>query len=289
MVSLDVLIEILSRLSPEPLLRFKSVSKFRYALIDDPKFVAKHLSISLQQKHLHVKRIVTNNSGEKEFVSSILKFPLDQSMSVLDVHFPFHDDYKYLHFFGHSHGLICICGRYDLFLCNLATRQFRKLPPSIILLDEIQNKPKGDCSSRYLISSITGFGYDARSRDFKVVTVMHFSDEVSSISPLRVEIYDMSKDRWREIEPLICCSVFSMPLFNTFHEGKFYWLGTGVTFAPLYEMILTFDISEEVFCQIVLPESLNQKAHDRSLGILNGSVVLFNYPSRGMNEKSFDI
>ncbi|KAG6580960.1 F-box protein CPR1, partial [Cucurbita argyrosperma subsp. sororia] len=71
-----------------------------------------------------------------------------------------------------------------------------------------------------------------------------------------------------------------------YHEGTYYWWADtdeGV------EIIQSFDMSEEVFGQISMPESFEEKREKyRSLGVLNGSIVLFRYPSRG-DEREFDI
>ena len=92
MVVSDVVIQILLKLPPESLLRFKSVCKSWYALINDPKFVTKHLSNSLPYKHVLLKRIVATNSEKYEYALSILKFSLDRSVSVHDVHLPLHEE-----------------------------------------------------------------------------------------------------------------------------------------------------------------------------------------------------
>lgn len=168
-----VMIEILSRLPPESLIRFKCVRKSWYALISDPKFKAKHFSNSLQHKHVLLKRLVTNNSGNKQNIFSFLKLPLsiDRSLSVSDIDLPFDEDFRFFEIRGHSHGLLCLTDlRKDIFLCNPSTREFHKLPPSILLLTEPPVEPDGYDSS----TNAVGFGYDSKSRDFKVVRVVDF-------------------------------------------------------------------------------------------------------------------
>lgn len=280
-----VMIEILSRLPPESLIRFKCVRKSWYALISDPKFKAKHFSNSLQHKHVLLKRLVTNNSGNKQNIFSFLKLPLsiDRSLSVSDIDLPFDEDFRFFEIRGHSHGLLCLTDlRKDIFLCNPSTREFHKLPPSILLLTEPPVEPDGYDSS----TNAVGFGYDSKSRDFKVVRVVDFVEGPGYFYPPRVEIYDLSKDRWREIETPVCGHVFWAPCFEMYHEGTYYWWADteGGT-----EIIQTFDMSEEVFGRIPVPESF-QGTGDRyrSLGVLDGSIVLFHYPSRG-DERSFDM
>ncbi|KAA0053766.1 F-box protein CPR30-like [Cucumis melo var. makuwa] len=280
-----VIIEILSRLPPESLLRFKCVRKSWYALFNDPKFKAKHFSTSLQHKHLLLKRLVTKDSGKKENIFSILKLPLSihSSLSISDIDLPFHEDFRFFEIHGHSHGLLCLTDlRKDIFLCNPSTREFHQLPPSILLLPEPSAEPDDYDSS----TNAVGFGYDSKSRDFKVVRVVDFVEGPGYFYPPKVEVYDLSKERWREIQTPVSGHVFWAPCFEVFHEGTYYWWADadGNT-----EIILTFDMSEEVFGQIPVPESF-QGTGDwyRSLGVLDGRIVLFHYPSRG-DERRFDM
>ena len=199
----EVMIEILSRLPPESLLRFKTVRKSWYALINDPKFATIHFSNSHhQQKHILVKHLVTKNSGKMDYIFSFLKFPLpfNGSVPVYDVDLPSDESFRYSEIRGHSHGLVCLTDlRRDIFLCNPATREFRKLPPSILLLTEPPDVFEGIDSSTNAIE----FGYDSKSMDFKVVRVVDFIQPPLIFHPTRIEIYDLSKDRWREIHTLV--------------------------------------------------------------------------------------
>ncbi|TYK25091.1 putative F-box/LRR-repeat/kelch-repeat protein [Cucumis melo var. makuwa] len=242
----DVLIHILSKLSPESLLRFNSVCKSWYALINDPKFVTKHLLDSFSHKHVLLQRIITNNSGKKEHVFSILEFSLDRSVSsVYDVPLPFHEGPRPclsylilpdLDVRGHSHGLICLSDHNrDIFLCNPMTRQCRKLPPTILVIPE----PEGRVSLRL---GVVGFGYDVKCRDFKVVKVVSLRRGFVRY-PSRVEIYDLRKDRWREIKTLVDVNFLCHPSFDMYHEGTFYWLGIHLPSGK--KAILTFDMSKE--------------------------------------------
>ncbi|KAA0044047.1 putative F-box/LRR-repeat/kelch-repeat protein [Cucumis melo var. makuwa] len=287
----DVVIHILSKLSPESLLRFNSVCKSWYALINDPKFVTKHLLDSFPHKHVLLKRIITNNSGKKEHVFSILEFSLDRSVSsVYDVPLPFHESPRpclsypvlpNLDVRGHSHGLICLSDHNrDIFLCNPLTRQFRKLPPTILVVPE----PEGPVN---LSLGVVGFGYDVKCRDFKVVKLVGIWRGLVRY-PARVEIYDLRKDRWREIKTLADVTFLGAPSFDMYHEGTFYWLG--IDLPSDEEVILTFDMSKEAFRKISIPESFHSRLEDyTTLMVLDGSLRIFSYLVFKSNDKVFDI
>uniref|UniRef100_A0A1S4DUI5 F-box associated beta-propeller type 1 domain-containing protein n=1 Tax=Cucumis melo TaxID=3656 RepID=A0A1S4DUI5_CUCME len=136
-----------------------------------------------------------------------------------------------------------------------------------------------------------GFGYDAKSNDFKVVRIVSFRGYSTMVMcpHIRVEIYDLSKDKWREIEaPPFCGDANCTPHFDMYHEGTFYFWGHGESSIFEADHIVTFDMSQEVFSKISVPESYDDKKHKTSLGVLNRSMVLFVYPFES-NEKNIDI
>ena len=105
------------------------------------------------------------------------------------------------------------------------------------------------------------------------------------------EIYDLRKDRWREIKTIVDVDVFWHPSFDTYHEGTFYLFG--LSGLNEKEVILMFDMSKEVFGKISILESFhfsNHKNNYRSLMVLNGSLCLFSYPLvENNNEIDFEI
>ena len=180
----------------------------------------------------------------------------------------------------------------NVFLYNLATGECRKLPPSILPLTEPPCEPYSYDSCRDTL----GFGYYANSRDFKVVRVVHVWEMFGFFLYMRMEIYDLSKDRWREIEAPdndSYASITWMPWSELYHEGTYYWYSHRETNDMTNgEALQSFDMGKKVFSRILLPESFNIKEEGwekrRSFGILNGSIVVFHYPAE-MIEKIFDV
>ena len=266
----EVMIEILSQLPPESLLRFKCVNKSWNALINDYKFGAKHYSNSRRRKHVFLwcPRMDTEVN-----TFSFLELPLslNSSVSFFDIDFSLNEYFRSIEIIGHSHGLIClsVC-HWDIYLWNPLTTEFRKLPPSIIL------HPRDSYSS---FTRAVGFGYDSKSMDFKVVRFMGFAKEPEFYYRTRVEIYDLTKDRWREIESPFLGHRFWKPCFNMCHEGTCYWWGLS---EEGIETLETFDMSDEVFGQISIPEDFDVIADGpKCLGVFNGSIVVFPYPYKG--------
>ncbi|XP_022159389.1 F-box/kelch-repeat protein At3g06240-like [Momordica charantia] len=264
-LSQELMIKILSQLPPECVARLKCVSKYMYVLINDPNFAD-----YLQHRNLLVKRTIANEeSGENETMLSFLKFPLPSA--VVDMDFPLPEVFEFCGLSGYSHGLICLSlSPNDIFLCNPATGELRELPPSILL-----TKPSDDPFDRTGTSmDAVGFGYDQKSRDFKAVRVVEVREEYA-YPYYKTEVYDLAKDGWREIESRACGSVFWAPSFEMYHEGRFYWraIEDGGS-----EIIQWFDMSEEVFGRIPMPECFAWgSAEHRSLVVWTGQIVLFYY------------
>ncbi|XP_022152190.1 F-box/kelch-repeat protein At3g06240-like [Momordica charantia] len=188
----DMMMEILKRLPSDCVGRFKCVSKYWYALINDPKFAD-----SLQHPNLLVKLTVIRNeeSGEKQTMLTSLKFPL-ASAAVVDMTLPLSDHFQYCEFNGcYSRCLICLSNMLgNIYLCNPATGELRKLPPSILLTEP----PEDPFDRNGTSTDRIGFGYDPKSMDFKVVRVVTFEEDGYLCN--RTEVYDLGKDGWREIE-----------------------------------------------------------------------------------------
>ena len=260
----ELLIMILSRLPLKTLSSFKLVCKSWYALINDPT------NCSLQHKSILLKHIIRDFRSCKH-IYSILKFShdLDRSISIIDFDFLSGKDTPFSKICGHSHGLVCLSLHKDVFLFNLTTREFRKLPPSILHYTE------SVCEFNYSGSNAIGFGYDSKSRDFKVVRIVEFVHIYDETGPTRVEIYDLRKDRWREIESPVCGRVMSIFSFDMYHEGTYYWWSRKIRGSNI---IQSFDMSEEVFDEISIPDCV-AKEHDTciTIGILNGNIVIFHH------------
>ncbi|XP_022154170.1 F-box protein CPR30-like [Momordica charantia] len=149
-----------------------------------------------------------------------LKFPL-ASAAVVDMDLPLSEHFQYCEFSGHSRGLICLSNMLgNIFLCNPATGELRKLPPSILLTEPPEDPFDPSCTR----TNGVGFGYDPKSMDFKVVRVVTFEEEEYEYECYRTEVYDLGKDGWREIESRACGFVVSGCSFDMYHEGMYYWI-----------------------------------------------------------------
>ncbi|XP_058187771.1 F-box protein At5g49610-like isoform X2 [Rhododendron vialii] len=254
----DVLSEILSRLPVKFLLRFKSVSKYWYSLIQNPSFISLHHNRSPKNESFLVKRLVKSASG---FALSLVS----SETPILDLDIPFGGQpASCLHLCGSSNGVVCLSNSSTkiIMLCNPAMREFRLLPRS----------PLHTWHTSHL-----GFAFDPKTNDYKVLRVAARSEcELMTFTFTfvdgRVEIYDMSTDTWREIVTVVPKEIlqYSQHSCSTWLNGVFYWVaadrnGRGE--------IIAFRMSDELFERVFLPEDVRINPWS-SLSILGDSLAL---------------
>ncbi|KAL5565988.1 hypothetical protein UlMin_029152 [Ulmus minor] len=275
----DLVVEIMSWLPPESLIQFKCVNKSWYSLItdltNDPTFVAKHLlnqnnklfsSTKIAFSCLHIYEKPVYNFKELFSVLTLPNpdcFEEDHIVSTnQDLNLPAIPDEKDLRCVTVSecNGIVCLADYYDhIVLSNPAINQIKFLPKSCL----------GD---RFVLQGV-GFGYDSRADDYKVV---RFGRDMT-VYP-RAELYSLNSDSWKEIDMDIDRDYFPSLNLQVYNNGVFYWYMSGPR-----NMICAFDMSDEAFQTIPLPDNL--QAQSSSLGVWNDSLALFVCPGeKGASE-----
>ncbi|KAM6577883.1 hypothetical protein CsatB_029720 [Cannabis sativa] len=279
----ELIIEIMSWLSPESLIQFKCVGKYWYKLVtfllNDPSFVVKHLrnqndsnniffspSIAVSCLRIYDTPVYTYkelfalisvpNSNQNDAVYEDMNLPIipgEKDMSSQTI--------------SHCNGVVCVADYYhNIILSNPAMKNSRVLPEPGLM-------------GRFVLQGV-GFGYDSRNNDYKVV---RFGRD-QSIYP-RAEVYSLNSDSWKEIGIDSGTDYFPSLHIDTYFNGAFYWLMSGPRF-----MIQYFDMSDEVFRDVTLPESLQTaKSQWMSLGVWNDSVALFFCPGEKGTPVTVDI
>ncbi|KAM5548688.1 putative F-box protein [Rosa sericea] len=292
----DVVVEILSRLPPKSLMRLKCVRKSWYNLIKSPSFVAKNLSYSKNNKFasstcLLFKR--TGNNDRKETLLSLLTLSNhdDQNFGCVVEDFPLPSPMCFYPFniplAGHCDGIVCLSlvSGEDVILCNPAIKEdFEFLPKSCLLLPP-KNPNDFDNEDDYYDALESnqegvGFGYDSKAEVYKVVRIVGFSSGYLVTShPSRAEVFTLGARSWREIKIDTEASVFSDPSFNICFKGICYWYGLIATSNPAVdkEVLLSFDMSKELFNEISVPESINQEGVLKRFSVWKESIVLVAY------------
>lgn len=283
----EMIFQFLSRLPPKSLMRFKCIQKSWYALINNPKFVDKHLHLYNNNSStcILLKRSVVarTETTKEEILISFVYVPNDNDGEdanlrclVEDIYFPASMGLKTkgqiielpgsyagetIYIIGHCDGIICLVHYTGgLVFYNPSIREFKILPPSCL--------PES-------FSGIGGFGYDPKCKDYRVVNIVPSGEYTYDhngrlvIYPPRAEVYSLATDSWTAIEIDYLeteTTSFWPDLFQMCFKRIFYWLGHEqnnefVTYFDrldeenIRELIILYDTREEVFRTILLPDS----------------------------------
>uniref|UniRef100_A0A5B6YUY8 F-box domain-containing protein n=1 Tax=Davidia involucrata TaxID=16924 RepID=A0A5B6YUY8_DAVIN len=259
---IEIVIDILWRLPVKTLIRFRSVCKSWRSIISDSSFITTHFNNNNSSDADLL--CMWRENGFKTTCTLVCSKTLDK-LSEVELPLPGCKSGDCgCHIVGSCNGLLClyveIFDPFDtnIYLWNPSVRKLKTLPSSLHPEEFI--KPE-----TYVV---LGFGFDHRTRDFKVVRILY------NQQPL-VEVYTLSTDSWRSIEVAVpFIFIYSSPdvpfVCRSFHWPAY---SSGDVFRQL---IVSFDISEEAFGEIMLPNYQvdGDKLHE-SIKVYKGLLALF--------------
>ncbi|XP_058185311.1 F-box/kelch-repeat protein At3g23880-like [Rhododendron vialii] len=270
----QIVLEILSRLPVQSLLRFRCVCKVWKSLISDPKFTLssrKH-QIAIQCRYLYSIDTGHAFSGTR---SLLKRDPLPKPML-------FYDDKKAserLKIFGSCNGLFLVSHYADFYLWNPSTRQSTKV---------LSLKTKGWAKHFSLNNAyLSGLCYDSSADDYKAVLAMgNKFGEVTVVSFKRkywatMTSHALDKDK----------GYISLPGPNV--NEKLHWAITKlghdrVHYSARYG-IVSFDPLTDEFEEIPMPLTPNNGTPNngegepivKGLGVLDGCLCMGRCVTRG--------
>ncbi|CAJ1931304.1 unnamed protein product [Sphenostylis stenocarpa] len=285
----DLQMEILSSLSVKALLRLRCVCRTWNSLIFHPSFVNSHFQRSSKNPEILIMFCINSSEFPEDTgvritrctIRSILENPslvLDELRSCSG-NLPLYDSSQ--HMLGVCNGLICMryhlnIGQYDLYFVlfwNPATKIKSNISPFLHV---------NSCNDSEDYDVKKGFGYDNSNRTYKVVTIIFHVESKS----WEVKVYCMGDSCWRRV--LTCSS--ALPILQdengVFVSGTLNWLAlrTSVSSDPLIEtitnngnqsVIFSYDLKDEVYRYMSLPNGLSEVSHDKCyLGVLSGCLCL---------------
>ncbi|XVF62731.1 hypothetical protein PTKIN_Ptkin09bG0031600 [Pterospermum kingtungense] len=255
----DVIIEILSRLPVKSLCRFKCVCKLWQFLISHPKFVRRHINLTITDKEIeHQRRKLILNSCslsslyyvEYEALSSNHLMARELDLELIK---SLHDEVKLV---GSFNGLLCVSvGPERMFLFNPAMKELKKIPN----LDGNIFHPWFSHISR---PCIYGFGYDHSLDDYKVVNI---------VNEAFVYVYSLKTDTWRK-----AAQNFPYKSFNSDHgiplNGAVHWVfGRGKnSVESSSRVIVAFDFAEGKLREVPLPSDAADSFN--TVGVFGGCL-----------------
>ncbi|WRX26598.1 F-box associated domain [Theobroma cacao] len=150
---------------------------------------------------------------------------------------------------GSCNGLVCLYidhhfPRTKIMLYNPALRVHKIIPESTLPGPE----------SRSVGHVFLGFGYDSVNNDYKVVRVVSLNchKEGKLVSSVKAEVYTLGVNSWREvaIPPGVNFGLYKPQVFL---NGAIHWLGMVEKNRNAIKVLVSFDVSTEVFNLIPLP------------------------------------
>ncbi|XP_031251707.1 F-box/kelch-repeat protein At3g06240-like [Pistacia vera] len=244
----EIIIDILLRLPVKSLCRFRCVSKPWLALINDPHFVTSHLRHNNTHKLILASHSLYSVNHEAT--------PIDEEVVAVKLDFPLKSIPRndQVQIFGSCNGLLCIMPVPKVFfLFNPATREAKRIP-------EFQLT-----SLNY--SSIHGFGYSEVIDDYKLVKV---------IVPSIVCVFSLRTGSWRRVKD--CHYLYPVGASGTPLNGAIHWVLTRPGDGVANVVVAAFDLVEEVFKDISLPEALRDFGlFSLATGVLGGCLCVLHH------------
>ncbi|XP_074263039.1 F-box protein CPR1-like [Silene latifolia] len=275
-IPIDLISDILSRLPAKTVVCLKIVCKSWYNLISDNDFVNCHLERSLATKtNLHFV-VATPKFYLQEYDN--LEEPIKQNCPVLysadfdsldnpvDLSHPYKNCKTPVRVIGSCRGLLLLrvkCGH--LLLYNPTTQTYNVLP---LLLE---NKP----ATEYVHFDY-GFGYDSVSRDYKCVRIMQCLFVETGDVMFEVMVYSLRTNCWKRVPDVPCYFRPHGSDIGVLVNEVCHWVGTGI--GNVYEHIVTFNLRDETFSRLPLPNLLQnlqfEILHGLYVGMLDGCLCL---------------
>ncbi|XP_041991805.1 F-box/kelch-repeat protein At3g23880-like [Salvia splendens] len=285
----DLWIEILLKLPVKSLIRFTAVSKSWRSLITSPNFTSLHLSNS--QKNRAILRHYDEHDKQEhyrllEFAAKNGAFAINSSS---EFDFPLNSQIGYYRIVGSCDGLVCSIDDLFLFpsqsvvLWNPSVRNHVILPPA---------------NTNPMEPHVVVLGFGIGNGVHKVVRIVYCRrpyDYGFGVPP-QVEVFSLGAANWRTVDGFnIKLRILEFMWSQVLLNGIVHWLG----YEPIDDdansynyssrsSILSFEIDNEVFGEVILPDVLATGVASMCLFASEGSLALVNY-SVAFESKACDV
>ncbi|GKU99611.1 hypothetical protein SLEP1_g12431 [Rubroshorea leprosula] len=235
----EVLSIMIRKLPIKSIITCACVCKTWNSMINSPSFVSEHLNDSISSYKQGNTRICllqlrTLTKGEDVFS---LRFDNQEFNQYAQLHFPYKSKYGF-QTFGSCNGLVCILNG------NL------KRPVHFILWNPVIRKSVILPERSFFGLESVGLGYDSRTNDYKILAV---SNVLYDEGVLQVEVYSLRHDSWRRLADAQAFYRLTTQRAMTFLNGNLHF----AAFRSGRDLILGFDMGEEVFREIMLPDRMS--------------------------------
>jgi F-box interacting protein len=278
---MEIISEILLRLPVKSLVRFTCVCKSWFSIISSCSFAFAHLSPTNRSHNNHIDdrllllTISCKTNDRHRYVTTVItawfgkQVIEEQELSTksFNEHEELKLSYRSLKHFdlvGCSNGLVLIKHYVDtLLLWNPLLRKFVTLPKpdNIGYEEELQVHSIG-----------WGFGFDSRTNDYKAVKIVCLENNGGVKLDSLVQVFSLATRCWKSFRVGVpACSLTlrgQPPVTNgpidriisrrpqPFINGAIHWLASGIGSDVRRHFVLSFDISSEIFREIMLPDKI---------------------------------
>ncbi|XP_071736982.1 F-box/kelch-repeat protein At3g06240-like [Rutidosis leptorrhynchoides] len=233
----EIVVNILARLPPKPLIRFRCVSKYWQSMLMDPYFMK-----------LRSRKIIVLFLGKTlQFID--INVPTDdRTYSIFECSSPLEQlglKQTCAQVIGSFNGLVVMVNVNAFVLYNRFTGEFKKLPSP---------PAPNHWNCGY------GFGYGATPNDLKIVRFKLSSDIC--------DVYDFRRNSWSSFNTEIYdIRLFQYPV-GTFVNGYLYWVNTNTS--TYNKELIVLSVKDMVLSKRILPCTCNIEC----LGTINGCLCL---------------
>ncbi|KAG8372570.1 hypothetical protein BUALT_Bualt12G0079800 [Buddleja alternifolia] len=257
----DVILEILSRLPPENLLNFRSVCRSWLSIIRDAKFIAKS---NLRNENTNGRIIIITEEYPNPYRGLKLRILSDTNPAIIQDNTKLVSAHNksmigYYRVMSTCNGLFCYAGvqdDYGIQLCNPCGRWATSIRQ--IRFTNYLNK-----------ELYYGVGYDPLTNDYKVIKLMPPANWTSP--PTEAAIYSVKAKIWKRLNDRLPSETPSGR--SIFLHGNIHWLAKTVSPPFKIEFIMLFDVCDEVFGEIELPE-IDERNKYTSISVVKGLLCL---------------
>lgn len=268
----ELLVEILVKLPVESLVRFTVVCKSWYSIITDPKFITTQCDYTNSNQDNKPLLLRFYDRVEKEENYTIRCDDETFSDQFTRIEFPFKSPLGYFRIVGICNGLVCLSD--DLFG---DTERVILWNPSIRKSVDLQMPVR----PKYPHMFVLGFGVCPVTNDHKVVRVVYLKDSSLNFTvPPELQVYSLSIGSWRDVNASApSCYMVEYTWSQVFVFGAVHWLAyrkQGESGSR--NLIVSFHMGDEVFHEVMLPNSLaNDIVYDMSVSLLGDSLTALKY------------
>ncbi|CAJ2638486.1 F-box/kelch-repeat protein [Trifolium pratense] len=259
-LSFDLIEEILCRLPVKSLIQFQSVCKsWKLLISDDPKFVKKHLQISLSCPVQSRHHLIVNSTGKVGYwnspISSIFNTMSNAIITQTKLSYPLSLNSISFKVVGSCHGIVCGSIPHYVLFWNPSIQKL-KISPNLYA---------------YVCNTMYGFGYDRYNDNYKVVAISCYDS-----GKTKVNVHTMGTNCWRRIQEFPS-GVVPVGESGKFVGGTVNWLASenGVELNSSSLCIVSLDLGNESYQKILQPDYGDVNVVSLTLGELRDCLCIF--------------